>query len=135
MLHEGTGDPGMGCAGDEARGGPLPLITWEEDAEEPSEQALPDCPFLPHLSEYMLPFKNYPRLLRHSESTDFAQRAFLCSTFGNVFRASLQHTQMHTHTHTCTQIKKSKIICHFLRNSPSRIVFFLSENSTIRVDR
>lgn len=65
MLREGTGDPGMGCAGDEARGGPLPLITWEEDAEEPSEQALPDCPFLPHLSEYMLPAQAWLRIMLH----------------------------------------------------------------------
>ena len=44
------------------------------------------------------------------------------------------HTDAYTHTYMHTN-QKSKIICHFLRNSPSRIVFFLSENSTIRVDR
>lgn len=129
----GNWGPRNGMCWGWGEGRPLPLITWEEDAEEPSGQALPGYPFLPHLSEYMLPFKNYLRLLRHSKTTDFAQSAFLCSTFGNVFRANLQHTQMHTHTHICTQ--KSKIICHFLRKSPSRIVFFLSENSTIQVDR
>lgn len=44
------------------------------------------------------------------------------------------HTDAHTHTYMHTN-QKSEIICHFLRKSPSRIVFFLSENSTIQVDR
>ena len=46
---------------------------------------------------------------------------------------SSTHTDAYTHTYMHTN-QKSKIICHFLRNSPSRIVFFLSENSTIWVD-
>ena len=82
------------------------LVTWEGDTREPSEQVPPDCPFLPHSSEYSLPSQSCLRLLAmHPTGTNFAQGAFGSHTLRIVFRASFQHT----HTHTQNKIKQSVI--------------------------
>lgn len=96
----------------------LSLVTGDRNTEDLSEQAPPDCPFLPHLSEYTLPFKSSLRfLITHSKMLPLP-RALVQIPLLEMFSEPVLNTQ--------TKPKQSKIICHFLRNVPGGIVLFLN---------